>query len=158
MGKIITDASSSINEAILNKFLGAGESFIECNLFTMKFRVRNNAGTFQYQIQTNNTASTNATFLGALGVINHTTWTNVGDGIVTKTGVGAYQLALGAMVNLYALSGNIDSDDSNLIQARGSADATNNRIDFSYRNSSYALTDLATGKECNLEVIGFYKE
>ena len=97
MVKIITDASSQIDESNLNKFLGLGGSYSEFHIFTIELNLNNDTGTFKYRLYTANNIVGFETHAGDIGPSHVTNYTAVGDGNITKTGTGTYDLILSGL-------------------------------------------------------------
>lgn len=148
--------STGVNPANLNKLLGAGGVYSGMHIFSMNFKVKNNGGTFQYQLYTSNNVESDQVHVGDLGATHVAIYTNVGDGNVTKTGIGHYDVVLSGITKLFVLYGNLFSTDSNVTQIIAWGKDTTDMITVEFRNASGTLTDLADTKTHDIRLMGLY--
>ena len=155
---VFVDGSTEINADNLNKFMASGDGSIGgLAIYSMHLIIKNNGGTFQYKLFTNNNVVGGNTFLGDLGATHEESYTNVGDGIVDHPSAGTFEIILSGISRISVVSGGLSIDDSNISQARSSSDASADKITATCANSSGVLTDPAAGKIWNLRLMGFYK-
>ena len=149
--------STGVNPASLNQLAVVGDgAILGVRLFSMYFRLFNNAGTFQYMLRTRNAVSNGETFFGNIGPTDTPNLTNVGDANVTRTSTGQYIISCSGLTNLFVLAANLELTDVNIktVQAQTSSGID---INFFIQNSSGAWTDPATSNQVEAHIFGLYK-